>query len=89
MTEIFTVLPVSHHHKTKLAKENIFKMRHGPKMGQNKFECACVSGVFTFLFLSCFKAHTYSQWDMEVLACFRPSSSMFTKKIKKTARCAE
>jgi len=46
---------------------------HGPKMGQNGFDRACVSVVF--LFLLCFIAHSYEAdggTDMEVLACFRP-----------------
>ena len=48
-------------------------MGHGPKMGQNGFDRACVSAVF--LFLLCFIAHSYEAnggTDMEVLACFRP-----------------
>jgi len=51
------------------------KVGHGPKMGQNGFDRACVSAVF--LFLLCFIAHSYESnggTDMEVpvLACFRP-----------------
>jgi len=49
------------------------KVGHGPKMGQNEFDRACVSVVF--LFLLCFIAHSYEAnggTDMEVLACFRP-----------------
>ena len=49
------------------------KVGHGPKMGQNGFDRACVSVVF--LFLLCFIAHSYEAYggtDMEVLACFRP-----------------
>ena len=41
-------------------EENVSKVGHGSKMGQNESDCACVSGVFTFLFLSCFIAHTVS-----------------------------
>ena len=50
------------------------KVGHGPKMGQNGFDRACVSVVF--LFLLCFIAHSYEAnggTDMEVLACFRPA----------------
>jgi len=49
------------------------KVGHGPEMGQNGFDRACVSVVF--LFLLCFIAHSYEAnggTDMEVLACFRP-----------------
>ena len=49
------------------------KVGHGPKMGQNGFDRACVSVVF--LFLLCFIAHSCEAnggTDMEVLACFRP-----------------
>ena len=49
------------------------KVGHGPKMGQNGFDRACISVVF--LFLLCFIAHSYEATggtDMEVLACFRP-----------------
>jgi len=43
---------------------------HGPKMGQNEFDCLCFCD-FHILFLWCFMAHTQSQWDTEVSACFR------------------
>jgi len=55
-------------------------------MGQNGFDCACVSVVF--LFLLCFIAHSYEAnggTDMEVLACFRSvffSSSLFALDIR-------
>ena len=55
------------------------KVGHGPKMGQNGFDRACVSVVL--LFLLCFTAHSYeANWgtDMEVLACFRPGFLMRT-----------
>jgi len=67
------------------------KVGHGPKMGQNGFDRACVSVVF--LFLLCFIAHSYEangRTDMEVLACFRLGffivdvfSSPNTKPIKR------
>jgi len=51
------------------------KVGHGPKMGQN--ESALVFLWLSHLFHWYFIAHTQSQWDMEVLACFRP---VFFKK---------
>ena len=57
----------------KLPEAIVPKVGHGPKMGQNGFDRACVSAVFVFLL--CFIAHSYEAdggTDMEVLACFRP-----------------
>jgi len=57
----------------KLPEAIVPKVGHGPEMGQNGFDRACVSVVF--LFLSCFIAHFYEAdggTDMEVLASFRP-----------------
>jgi len=56
----------------KLPEAIVPKVEHGPKMGQNGFDRACVPVVF--LFLLCFIAHSYEAsggTDMEVLACFR------------------
>jgi len=30
----------------KLPKTNVLKVGHGPEMGQNDFDCACVTVVF-------------------------------------------
>ena len=57
----------------KLPEAIVPEVGHGPKMGQNGFDRACVSVVF--LFRLCFIAHSYEAnggTDMEVLACFRP-----------------
>jgi len=57
----------------KLPEAIVLKVGHGPKMGQNGFDRACVSVVF--LFLLYFIAHSYEAnggTDMEVLACIRP-----------------
>ena len=41
----------------KLPEVIVPKVGHGPKMGQNGFDRACVSMVFSFLL--CFIAHSY------------------------------
>jgi len=59
--------------EVKLPEAIVPKVGHGPKMGQNGFDRACVSVVF--LFLLCFIAHSFEAnegTDMDVLACFRP-----------------
>jgi len=59
--------------EVKMPEAVVPKVGHGPKMGQNGFNRACVSVVF--LFLLCLTAHPYEAnggTDMEVLACFRP-----------------
>ena len=48
---------------------------HRPKMVQNELECACVSVVFIFIPLVFHSP--YSQWDMEVLTCFRPGFYLY------------
>jgi len=58
----------------KLPEAVVPNVGHGPKMGQNGFDRACVSVVN--LFLLCFIADSYEagrgRTGMEVLACFRP-----------------
>jgi len=54
------------------------------KVGQNDFDCACVSVVF--LFLLCFIAYSYEANGgtyLEVLACFRPDFNFSGLNISK------
>jgi len=63
----------------KLPEAIVPKVGHGPKMGRNGFDRACVSVVF--LFLLRFIAYSYEangETDMEVLACFRPGFEIVT-----------
>jgi len=40
-----------------MSEANVPKVGHGPKMGRNEFDCACVSVVFTCSLLVLHKAH--------------------------------
>jgi len=46
---------------------------HGSKMGQNEFDCDCVSAVFKFFPLMFYSPYITPQWNIEVYWLFRPS----------------
>jgi len=65
---------------------NVPKKEHGPTVGQSEIDCACVSVIFTIIPPVFYSPYIRSQWDMEVLACFRPGFISWNSQLLQTTQ---